>query len=133
MDKEQSKKIEIIKNKLEMQQSNASLSSGAEDFIKLLNLAGTDEDVAKYIGKLGTGSRAELIAYGKEKGLNFTEEDMDNVGDEIFSASNELSDEDLEQIAGGVIGLVAGAAVVSAGAAVVAAATMIASGVTARW
>jgi len=102
MNKEQSEsKIETLKNKIEMLQSNTSLSSGAQDLVKLLNLANTDEDVATRLDELGTTSKAELIAYGKEKGFNFTEEDIDTINNELFGASDELSGDELEQVAGG--------------------------------
>jgi len=114
--------IEILKNKLEMLQSNTSLGSGAQDFIKLLKLADTDEDVAKRLSELGTASRSDFVAFGKEKGFNFTKADVDTVADEIFGASDELSNHDLEQVAGGttvaLAAIAAGASVVSAGVAV---------------
>ena len=98
MNKEQ---LEKLKSKIEMHQNNTSLSSGAQDFIKLLNLGETDEVAAKRLNELSRAPKAEVIAYGKEKGLHFTEEDMKVVTDEILEASDELSDVDLENVAGG--------------------------------
>ena len=42
-----------------------------------------------------------MIAYGKEKGFHFTEEDMKVVTYERLEAFDELSDADLENVAGG--------------------------------
>jgi len=132
MNKEQNEQFETLKNKYEMLQSNDSLSSGAKDYARLLNLADTDEDVAKRLGELGTISSAKVIAYGKEKGFVFTEEDMEDVGNEIFGASNKLSNDDLEQVAGGAQArTVVGA--VSLGVGVVSLGISVATAVNSRW
>ena len=110
------KQIEVFKKKIEILQSNDSLSLGAQALVKLLSLIGTDADVKKQLNELGTETKAELIAYGKEKGFDFTEEDVDAVGNEIFGASDELSDDDLKQVAsGGIVSLGTVVANISAG------------------
>jgi len=103
MSKEQNKPmLETHESKLGLLESNLSLSQGELDFVKLLNLVDIDEYVAaKLFGDQNANSRSELITYGKEKGFNFTEEDIDAVDKEIFGASNALTDNDLEQVAGG--------------------------------
>jgi len=106
MDKKQ---IEILKNKIGVLQSNDSLSLGAQNLVKLLSLSDTDEDVAKRLNELSTTSKAEFINYGKEKGLDFTEEDMNVISNELFGASDELTDADLEDVAGGITAVVAAA------------------------
>lgn len=108
--------IEVFKEKLERLQSSVSLSLEAQDLVKLLILVGADEDVKKRLSELGTATKAELIAYGKEKEFNFTEEDIDAVGNELFAASDELTDDDLEQVASGMtVDLAAVVAYMSAG------------------
>jgi predicted ribosomally synthesized peptide with nif11-like leader len=85
------------------QRPDASSSPGAREFYKLIKLAETDENVAKRLAELGTGTPEELIAYGKEKGFAFNEQDMQAVGKDILEPSDELSDEELEMAAGGAI------------------------------
>jgi predicted ribosomally synthesized peptide with nif11-like leader len=119
---------QLIKAKVEkqLQQSDVSLSHGAQEFYKLIKLGETDEEVSKRLSGFGVGMSKELIAYGKEKGFTFNEQDMLDAAKSMLEPSDEFSDEELEMAAGGtflavaslvvgVAGLVVGAAGLAVG------------------
>ena len=83
------------------EQSRISLSEGAKAFYKLMELAESDEGVARRLEELSSGTPEELIAYGKEKGFIFTEQDIKDVSKDILEPQDELSEEELELVAGG--------------------------------
>ena len=113
----QEKAQQLIKSRIQkLQESKAALSPGAAAFSNLIELSERDEEVAKRINELGSGTKEELIAYGKEKGFIFTEEDMRSVANEIMEPKNELSEDELERVAGGAVILFVGAAVIFAAA-----------------
>ena len=102
---------QFIKDRMQkMQQPDASLSPGAQEFCKLVKLGETDEEVGKRLAEFTLGSADELIAYGKEKGFNFNRQDMKDFAESIMQPSDGLSDEELEMAAGGCVGAFAGAA-----------------------
>ena len=83
-------------------EQKAALSPGTQAIYALMELAETDSEVAKELEALGPDvTRAQLIAYGKEKGFVFGEQDLDDVGKDALDQSEELSDEELELVAGG--------------------------------
>ncbi|MCL2069232.1 MAG: Nif11-like leader peptide family natural product precursor [Oscillospiraceae bacterium] len=92
--------IEARMKKAEAQK--AQLTPGVQALYALMELAETDSEVAKELEALGPDvTRAQLIAYGKEKGFVFGEQDLDDVGKDALDQSEELSDEELELVAGG--------------------------------
>ena len=97
----QDKTQKLLKIRAKKQQTNDSISPGAKEFFGLIKLAENDEDVAKRLAELGSGTPEELIAYGKEKGFTFNKQDMEDVGKSILEPSDELSEEELEMVAGG--------------------------------
>ena len=98
----------LIKDRVQkLQQPDASLSPGAQEFGKLVKLGETDEEVGKRLAEFTLGSADELIAYGKEKGFNFNRQDMKDFAESIMKPSDGLSEEELELAAGGCIALVA--------------------------
>ena len=99
--------LDLLAARMKKAQSNESeLSTGVKEFYALLNLAETDGEVAKRLEEISAQTRAELIAYGKEKGFNFNEQDIKEVTKQILEPSNEISEEDLELVAGGTTVLV---------------------------
>ena len=98
-----------------MRQPDASLSPGAREFVKLLKLGETDEEVGKRLSEFTLGSGDELIAYGKEKGFNFNRQDMKDFAESIMQPSDGLSEEELELAAGGCIGAIAVASLAAVG------------------
>ncbi|MCL2048813.1 MAG: Nif11-like leader peptide family RiPP precursor [Defluviitaleaceae bacterium] len=99
----QDKAREVLKGRLrkKLEQQDVSVSPGAQAFYTFMKLAETDEQVAKRMEELATGTPEELIAYGLEKGFVFDRQDMLTIGKDILEPSDELSDEELEMAAGG--------------------------------
>jgi len=88
-------------------QLEATLPAGVREFYALMKQGEADEEVGKRLAELNTGTPEELIAYGKEMGFYFNEQDIQEVGKFILEPSDELSDEELELAAGGTTVLVA--------------------------
>jgi len=86
-----------------LQESQAALSPGAKEFYKFIELSEQNEEVAARLAELGSGSKEELIAYGKEKGFIFNDQDIKDVTKNILQPKDELSEEELEQVAGGIV------------------------------
>ena len=106
---------QLIKSRMQkLQESEPSLSPGVKEFYKLIELSESDEEVAKRIEELSSGTKKELIAYGKEKGFIFDEEDMKSAANEMIEPKNELSEKELERVAGGVLLVGLGLGVASA-------------------
>ena len=98
---------ELLKSKLQQAQreSGASQSPGVKAFFALMKLGESDDEVGKRLEELSGGTAEELIAYGAELGFLFSREDMLDIGKDILEPSDELSDEEMERVAGGVIDL----------------------------
>ena len=77
-----------------------------------------DPEVKVEAKKLGLGDLAGQIDYAKGLGYSFSMEDIQELAKEVAPAEGELSEEDLESVAGGFITVSAAAAVVGAGATV---------------
>ena len=82
---------------------DAALSPGAQAFYAFIQLSETDLAVAKRLEELAAGTPEDLMAYGKEMGFVFDREDMLAIGNDILEPSDELSDEELELAAGGLV------------------------------
>ena len=117
----QDKARELLKSRLQkkLDQPDVAKGPGAQAFFALMKLAETDGEVGKRIEALASGTPEELIAYGREKGFLFDEQDMVAIGKEILEPSDELSEEELELAAGGIVDLIALAVFVGIGAGVV--------------
>jgi len=116
-----SKQRKALETKLkELDAGKASMSFGAKQFMEFSKLADTDEEVAMRITE-ASKSPQELIAYGKEKGFVFDTKDMKEVAKKLMEQEEELSDEELEAVAGGttatfvVLGILAAGMVVAFG------------------
>jgi len=117
------------------QLDESAMSVGAKQFMEFSKLAETNNDIAKGVAGL-SGNPQGLIEYGKEKGFVFNARDMEEVAKKLMAQEEELSDDELESVAGGITltvlavigavglvgGLVGGAA---AGAAVVGAVAVV--------
>ena len=96
-----SKTRKALETKLkELEASKESMSAGAKQFMEFSMLAETDEEVAKQITAASKNPQ-ELIAYGKEKGFVFDTDDMKEVAKKLMEQEEELSDDELEAVAGG--------------------------------
>ena len=123
----QANSLKLIKGRVKKsKETKAAVRPGMKDFYALLELAEADPEVAKRLEELGIATREELIAYGKEKGFVFDEQDLEAVGSDILEPEDELSEEELELVAGGTtllaIGVGAGILLIVVGVAAVAAA-----------
>ncbi len=91
-----------------------------EDFKKYGQMIAQDEKVRARAKEIGVGNVDGQISYAKTLGLNWTQQDLAKAVKESGASSKELSEEQLEQVAGGAITSTA-AAVVGAAAGLVAA------------
>ena len=94
---------QAVKGKIQKLQPDVSLSEGAKELLSFIKAADENEDMAKRLAELSAGTPDELIAYGKEKGFTFNEQDMQAVIKDIMEPSNEISDDELEMVAGGFV------------------------------
>lgn len=73
-----------------------------EDVKKFIERVGDDPELTEKVKSAGTDVD-EVIRLGKENGFDFTAEDMKAAYEEISQSGTELSDEDLEKVAGGFV------------------------------
>lgn len=74
-----------------------------ENFKKFGQLCAQDEAIREKVKAIGIENVDAWIAYAKnELGLEFTKEDMKSLAKEV-GPQDELSEEQLEQVAGGVV------------------------------
>ena len=89
--------------KRKLAQPDISLSPGAKEFYAFMKLADTNDEMALRLVELANSTPEELIAFGAEKGFAFDKQDMLAVGKDILEPSDELSEEELELVAGGLV------------------------------
>ena len=101
----QEKARELLTGRLskKLVKPDATLSPGAQAFYAFIKLSETDSAVAKRLEELAAGTPEDLIAYGQEMGFVFDRQDMLAIGNDILEPSDELSDEELELAAGGLV------------------------------
>ena len=73
-----------------------------EDFKKFGQMCVDDLEVRKKAREIGFDNLEGVAAYGKELGLDFSVDDMKAMADEIGVTDQELSEEELEKVAGGI-------------------------------
>ena len=73
------------------------------------------EEVRQHAKEIGIEHLDEQMAYAKELGLEFSLDDMQALAEEAGMTEDELSEEQLEQIAGGVATTTGAVAIVVAG------------------
>ena len=91
---------------------------------QFMDSVGKDDELSAKVKEAGTDAD-KLIELGKEKNFEFTRQDMKDMNDQMGTSTEELSDEDLEKVAGGFVtatAVIVAASVASAGAAVATAA-----------
>lgn len=93
------------------------------DFKKYGQMIEEDQNVRKRAKEIGMNDLDGQIAYAKGLGLEFTVDDMKALADEVGASADELSDEQLEQVAGGAVSITAALVTGFVAAAVSAAAT----------
>ena len=90
-------------------------SEGMKNLKRFIKLSEENAEVKSKLNELGFSDPSAIINYGKELGYEFTEQDLEQLGNSLLEQSEELSDEELEQVAGGFIDLVTFAACIAAG------------------
>ena len=80
-----------------------------EDFNKFGQMCAEDETVRARAKEIGLEDVDGIIAYGKELGLDFTVDDLKEMADKAGLMDEELSEDQLEQVAGGVVTSTVGA------------------------
>ena len=79
-----------------------AFAGGAKQFMEFTKLAETDNEIAKRVAEL-TNNPQGLIEFGKEKGFVFNARDMEEVAKKLMAQEEEINDEELETVAGGVL------------------------------
>ena len=74
-----------------------------ENFKKFGKMCAENEDIRKKAKEIGIGNLDGVVAYGKELGLDFSMDDIKALGDEVGVTGQELSEEELEKVAGGFV------------------------------
>ena len=82
------------------------------DLKKYGQMIAEQEEVRQHAKEIGIEDLDGQITYAKELGLEFTLDDMQALAEEAGMTEDELSEEQLEQIAGGVAALVVMGAIV---------------------
>ncbi|MCL6611576.1 MAG: Nif11-like leader peptide family RiPP precursor [Peptococcaceae bacterium] len=96
--------------------------TGMQNLNRFVKLVEENKDIANKVQEIGFDDPKAIIAYAGELGFEFDEQDLEEFGSQILEQSDELTEEELEQVAGGgvlalvVLGLyAAGAAAVGVG------------------
>ncbi|MDR1966347.1 MAG: Nif11-like leader peptide family RiPP precursor [Synergistaceae bacterium] len=75
-----------------------------ENLKKYGQLCAEDEKVCKRVKEIGVNDVDGQIAYGKSLGLEFSREDVEALASESgIDGKDELSEEDLKKVAGGIV------------------------------
>ncbi|BAF60536.1 hypothetical protein PTH_2355 [Pelotomaculum thermopropionicum SI] len=88
---------------------------GMRNLHRFVQLVGENADIAKKVQEIGLDDPKAIIAYAKEHGFEFDERDLGEFGSRMLEKSDELSEEELDQVAGGWTAAVVLAGVVVAG------------------
>ena len=73
-----------------------------ENLKKFGMLCAENEDVRKRAKEIGLNDFEGLMAYGREMNLDFSREDLATLAKDAGVSRQELSEEQLEQVAGGI-------------------------------
>jgi len=101
-----------------------------ENFRKFVVMTGQDKDLEEKVKAAGTDVNA-LIDLGKGKGCEFTAQDMKDAYDQEVG-DKELSDEELENVAGGFVSATAAVVAGAVGAAAAVTSSSVAVATTAH-
>ena len=75
-----------------------------EDLKKYGQMCAENEEIRNRAKEIGIENIAGQMAYAKEQGLVFNQEDMEALAKEVgVGQSDEVSEEDLEKVAGGAV------------------------------
>ncbi len=77
-------------------------NEGMKNLIRLMKDSEEDEVVTHKLNELVMRDPSAIVDYGKERGYDFTEKDLLQFGKALLEQENELNDEELDQVAGGM-------------------------------
>ena len=95
--------------------------AGMQNLNRFVQLVGENAEIAQKVQEIGFSDPGAIIACARELGFAFDERDLEDFGSQMLEQSDELSEEELEQVAGGVWpGVVLGVAAAGVAGAVLA-------------
>ncbi len=93
------KRTEKLLSDLEKEQSPQD--EGMKNLIQFMKDSEEDEAVKTKLNELVAKDPSAVIDYARERGYDFSEKDLDRLGKALLEQKEELSEEDLDQVAGG--------------------------------
>lgn len=76
-------------------------NEGMKNIEGFINFCEENQEAAERMKLLDLNDHQAIIGLAREQGFVFTEEDMNEYGQKVLSQKDELSDQDMEQVAGG--------------------------------
>ena len=73
---------------------------------QFVQLVGENKEIAEKMQEISFDDPKAIIAYAKDLGFEFDEKDLEEFGGNMLEQSDELSEEELEMVSGGFVGVV---------------------------
>lgn len=73
---------------------------------RFVQLVGENKEIAEKMQEISFDDPKAIIAYAKDLGFEFDEKDLEEFGGNMLEQSDELSEEELEMVSGGFVGVV---------------------------
>ncbi|MCL6611574.1 MAG: Nif11-like leader peptide family natural product precursor [Peptococcaceae bacterium] len=80
---------------------------GMQNLNRFVQLVGENAEIAQKVQEISFDDPKGIIAYAGELGFEFDERDLEEFGNRMLEQSDELSEEELEQVAGGAAPVIA--------------------------
>jgi len=90
---------------------------GMRNLHRFVQLVGENKEIAEKVQEISFDDPKAIIAYARDLGFEFDEKDLEEFGGNMLERSDELSEEELEMVAGGFVDLMALVAFLSIAAA----------------
>ncbi|MCL6611575.1 MAG: Nif11-like leader peptide family RiPP precursor [Peptococcaceae bacterium] len=95
---------------------------GMQNLHRFVQLVGENAEIAQKVQEISFNDPKAIVAYAGELGFEFDERDLEEFGSKMLEKADELSEEELDQVAGGAVPAIltvaaAGAVVAGVGAA----------------
>jgi predicted ribosomally synthesized peptide with nif11-like leader len=100
---------------------------GMRNLHRFVQLIGENKEIAEKVQEISFDDPKAIISYAKDLGFEFDEKDLEEFGSNVLGQSDELSEEELEMVSGGFVGLVVFAMIVVMAAVVAAAGALAAA------
>ena len=79
---------------------------GMRNLHRFVQLVGENKEIAEKMQEISFDDPKAIIAYAKDLGFEFDEKDLEEFGGNMLEQSDELSEEELEMVSGGFVGVV---------------------------